>query len=180
MKKISSVALACLFVAGAAQAQQARPAASPWYGEIGYTAAKITSDDATWHPGAVRGVVGYDINPNVAVEGMVGIGAHDDSATVLGVSVEGKIKNSYGLYVKPKFNVTPEVEVFGRVGFARTKVSASAMGSTFTSSDTDLSYGAGVNYSLSRTTYLGVDYMRYYNKDGVKADGLTVGVGMRF
>ncbi len=180
MKKIAAVAVACLVATGAAQAQKAPQASSPWYGEIGYTVVKLSSDDGTWHPGVVRAVVGYDVAPNVSLEGMVAAGVRDDSTNVLGVGVDAKVNNAYGLFVKGKANLAPGLEAFGRIGYARTRVTASAMGAAYTDHDSDLAYGLGLNYSLSRTSYLGVDYMRYYNKDGVKADGLTLGVGMRF
>ena len=100
-----------------------------------------------------------------------------------------KLKQAYGIYVKPKANVTDALELFGRLGYSHVKLGVDAsvavpglgtvsMGDS--GSDGGFSYGLGANFKFSPTTYVGVDYMRYVKKDGVKVDGLTVGVGFRF
>jgi hypothetical protein len=33
---------------------------------------------------------------------------------------------------------------------------------------------------LAPSAYVGVDYMRYFKRDGVNVNGLTVGLGYRF
>ena len=41
-------------------------------------------------------------------------------------------------------------------------------------------YGVGLNYTVSDKMTVGADYMSYYNKDGVKGTGFTIGLGLRF
>jgi opacity protein-like surface antigen len=180
----ASTIAALLFTAAAAQAQtqygSTAANASPMYGELGYTWAKVSGDGGSAKPGLLRGIIGYNFHPNLAVEGMAAVGIKDDSRNIGGVDVNAKVQHSLGIYLKPKFNVTPALEVFGRAGYASTQVKLdSALGSSSTRQG-DWSYGAGLTYSFGRATYAGLDYMRYADKDGVKVDGVTLSVGYRF
>lgn len=185
MKRIVIAAAAAFAMLGAAQAQT-QP--SPFYGELGYTFLKLKEEGISTRNGAIRGIFGYAFHPNIAVEGMVGFAVNDDNETFVDptfgpVDVKVKVQNSYGIFIKPKYNFN-QVEVFGRLGWTRSKIKvtaniAGASGSA-SDSDNDFAYGAGVNYNINPRTYVGLDYMRYYSKEGTKVDGLTLGVGYRF
>lgn len=177
----ASAIAALLFTAAAAHAQNGPVAnTAPLYGELGYTWAKVTGGGASVKPGVLRGIIGYNVHPNLAVEGMVGVGVNDDSQNIAGTNVDGKVEHSLGLYLKPKVNVTPALELFARAGYASTRVKLDSPVGSASSTKGDWSYGAGLTYSFGRATYAGLDYMRYYNKDGIKADGVTLSVGYRF
>lgn len=179
MKKyavVTAIALASV----AAQAQI--------YGEVGYTSTNATQniygDGIKASPSALRGFLGYELNPNLAVEGMVAFGMSDATVKVNGVSATGvklEIDNAFGLYLKPKAKLNDQVEIFGRVGFARVKgtISAAGFGSE-SDSDSSFSYGAGLSYAINPTTSLNADYMQYRSKDGFKVNGFTFGVGFKF
>jgi opacity protein-like surface antigen len=197
MKLIAIAAASVLLMAGAAQAQQARQVGGT-YAEIGYTQMKLSGDDVdSLKPGALRGIVGYEFHPNAAVEGMLAFGIRKEERTesmgtpfgVATATMNVKLKNAYGVYLKPKANLSDAFEVFGRVGYTHASFKADAtvtipgVGSQSASdsgSDGGFSYGLGANFKFNPTTYVGVDYMHYYKKDGVTLDGLTVGVGFRF
>ena len=197
MKLIAIAAAAsAVFMMGTAQAQQARAAVGGSYAELGYTQLKSSGSDIK--PTALRGIVGYDFHPNAAVEGMLAFGIRSDEqsesiASPLGGVATGtakvKLSNAYGIYLKPKANVSDAVELFGRVGYTHAKFKGDAtvtipgvgtFSDSASSSDGGFSYGVGANFKFSPTAYVGVDYMHYYKKDGVKAEGFTVGVGFRF
>jgi opacity protein-like surface antigen len=73
------------------------------------------------------------------------------------------------------------LELFARVGFAESKLKATLVGEFSNSdSDNDVSFGVGMKYAFSKSMYGVVDYMRYYNKDDVKVDGFTFGLGYKF
>jgi opacity protein-like surface antigen len=179
MKKLaiaSAIALASI----GAQAQM--------YGEVGYTSLtakeNVGSDGLKASPSAIRGFLGYELNPNLAIEGMVAFGMDDGTVKVNGVSVpEAKLEldESFGVYLKPKAKLNDKVEIFGRVGLARVKgtVSVAGFGSA-TTSETSFSYGAGLSYALNPTTSLNTDYMQYLSEDGFKVNGFTFGVGFKF
>lgn len=172
MKRIAIATAAALLMIGSAQAQQARTATSPWYGELGYSFQRIDVDGVGHvSPQALRGIVGYNFHPYFGLEGMLQIGTSSDSGL--------KVEDAFGLFVKPKYDFN-NFEVFGRLGWVRTKLKASGNGFTVSDSDNDFAYGLGVNYNFNPRTYAGIDYMRQYDKDGLKIDGWTINVGYRF
>ncbi|MCU0956752.1 MAG: porin family protein [Hydrogenophaga sp.] len=162
--KISATLGLALLAAGA-QAQSL-------YGEVGYTGLEYKAPGLKASPGMVRGVVGYDIMPNVAVEGMVGLNGGSDTSS--GTTL--KLSNMVGVFGKVQAPLTDALKVYGRLGVARTSLKANGM----SDHETGLAYGAGVTYDLSQTTYLNADYTSYYDRDSKKLDGFTVGVGFRF
>jgi len=189
MKKIALIAACTLMMAGAAQAQMARSATTGTvYGEIGYAQLKISDTGVDVKPSMLRGIVGYNFSDFLAVEGLLGFGVHKDSTTTtfagVPVGVEGDVRHIAGVYIKPKAMVGNAFEVFGRLGYAdtRLRVTATVPGASASNSDSgsSLSYGLGANFNVAPRAYVGVDYMRYYKKDETKIDGVSVNVGYRF
>lgn len=174
-----AVTLSTLFLAaGTAQAQA--QASGRLYGEIGLAQITYKALGLSLKPSALRAIVGTEVHPNLAVEGMVGFGMTDDSTTIGGVRVTGEIDHMWGLFVKPKASVAPGLDVFARLGYAKTKIAVSVPGYRITGSDGDMAYGLGASYKLTENFSANVDYMSYYNKDGVKGAGFTVGLGFKF
>ncbi|PVE40975.1 porin family protein [Limnohabitans planktonicus] len=154
-------AAAVLAFAAAAQAQV--------YVEGAYNFIDIKGSGSTAKPTAVSAVLGYEINPNVAAEVYVASGVKK--------ATDGtKLSNSFGVFLKPKVMVSNEVEVFARVGFEKTKLSSGSDNA----SDNSFAYGVGGNYFMDKKTYVTASYMSHYNKDGLKINGLNIGVGYKF
>lgn len=177
MKKIVMIAAAVL-ACGAAQAQTN---ASPIYGEIGYSMLHADVSFYGLDIGAVRGILGYEVHPNLALEAMLAVGVTDDRTQ--GVFVENiklKLEHGYGLYIKPKFQVTDRLQLFGRVGYAESKFKLTWEGASASDSDHDVSYGVGMAYGFSKSLYGTLDYMRYYGKDDLRVNGITFGLGYKF
>ncbi|OWQ46022.1 hypothetical protein CDL60_15505 [Roseateles noduli] len=173
MTKISAIAAAALLLAGAAQAQAVKPAL---YGEVGYSFITIDAGGPDLEPGLLRGIVGWNVHPYLAVEGLLATGVKDDNTD----GVKTKVSNAYGFYLKPKYDFGNGIQVFGRLGYVHTKIKSSFGGLSASGSDDDVSYGVGVSYAFSKQWYGALDYTSYYNKDGVKASGVTLGAGYRF
>ncbi len=152
------------------------------YAEVGYTPlsleASVVGVDVASDPSAVRGLVGYELGPYLALEGMVGFGVADDDITGNGFSsgLKGKVDNMFGVYAKPKLPIAPDFDLFGRVGFASTKLSVAGDSAT----ESSLSWGLGASYRINEQLSINGDYMVYHDKDDVTIDGFTVGVGFRF
>lgn len=162
--KISAV-LGFAVLAVGAQAQSV-------YGELGYTALDFKEPGFKASPGMVRGIVGYEISPNFAVEGLVGAGARSDTESGTKLSVG----NMVGVFGKVQAPITDALKVYGRLGVVRTSLKANGV----SDSDSGLAYGAGVSYDLNKAMYLNADYTSYYDRKDQKLDGFTVGVGYRF
>lgn len=160
-----TTSLGLALLAGGAQAQSL-------YGEVGYTGLDYSGSGLKVSPTMVRGVVGYEFTPQLALEGIVGLGARSDSSA--GTTL--KLDNTIGVFGKAQIPLNDAFKVYGRVGVARTAVKVGGA----SDSSTGLAWGAGASYDLSKTTYLNVDYTRYLDKSSQKLDGITAGVGFRF
>ena len=175
MKTISKIIAITAFAitATAAQAQI--------YGEVGYTALKFkqTSGTTTFtsSPSVLGATIGYEVHKNVAVEAMGVFGVSDDTINGTSPSAKLKVNSSYGLFLKPKTMLGENFEIFGRLGYMNSKASVS--GSSYVAGSSS-AYGLGANYYLTKTTYLTANYMNFYNKNSVKVDGVTFGLGMKF
>lgn len=169
------VALLAVLTTGAVSAQSMSNQA--YYGEVGYTALNIKNDSNGFDitPKLARLIVGKEINKGLAVEGTYAFTASNDSATVNRTKYTGKA-SLFGAYLKPKFEIAQDVEVFARVGALHTKYEDE--GSSF--SKTKLSYGIGVQTQFTKDVYGQVDYMYYGKQDSVTAKGFTISVGTRF
>ena len=164
----------------AAMSVSAQPSPSKIYGEVGYTQLSYKESGYKADPGVLRAVIGTEINPNVNLEAMIGVGITDGSTRISNVTVTSQVDRFWGLYVRPKVMLSPDVELFGRVGYASSKVTASIPGYALSDSGNSMSYGAGVSFKVAQNTSLVADYMSYYSKDGVKATGFSVGLGFKF
>jgi opacity protein-like surface antigen len=164
--KVSTLAGMALLAMGA-QAQS-------MYGELGFGALTYKEPGLKLKPGMVRGLLGYQISPNVSAEGMLGVGANTDTAPGSGATL--KVNNMAGVFVKAQANVTNSFAVYGRLGGAYTKLRVSGV----SDSGSSVAYGLGVSYDISKSLYLNADYMNYYDRNNQKIDGYTLGVGLRF
>lgn len=175
MKARNWLAVAALGVAAAgAQAQGL-------YAEVGYSGLKAKANGFSVKPDGLRFMLGYEYNDYLAAEGMLGLGLNDDSVNTGPTTVTAELKNSYGLFVKPKLKLGNDFEVFARLGWARSKMSASSTsGASGSQSATDFAYGVGVSYQVNKSWSVNADYMNYFSKDGLKVNGYTLGVGMKF
>jgi hypothetical protein len=163
----TTLSLALLTAAAHAQTQP-----QTVYGEVGYTGLDYRQPGLKVSPSMVRGVVGYAFTPNLSMEGMVGLNGGSDTAS--GTTL--KLDNTVGVFGKIQAPLADGVNLYGRLGVARTSLKANGT----TDADTSLAYGVGMTYDLSKTTYLNADYTKYYDRDDKKLEGLTVGVGFRF
>jgi len=181
MKHVAIAAAAALLFASHAQAQQFQTSAL--YGELGYTWLKVDAAGTSARPDAIRGILGYDFNPNFALEGMVagGVNSDDKEGSVNGVptTVNVKLSSMYGLFIKPKY-MWNQAELFGRFGYAHTSVRVKSTNNALvdsSQSDNDFAWGLGANYYFDPRMYVGLDWMRYSNQSGHKVDGMTLAFG---
>jgi opacity protein-like surface antigen len=184
MKRIVIAGIAGLLVAGA-HAQTASDNRA--YAEVGYLAISHEENALGYFvkstPKALRGVLGYEVNDNVALEVMAAAGLGYSDADVNAQSTPGiqfKVNSLYGWYVTPKTQLIDNVEGFVRLGYAHVRGTSTLGDNSSSDYENGFSYGLGLRYRFDRTTFLNVDYMSYSNKSDYKAKGLTVGLGFNF
>lgn len=160
------------------------------YMEFGYTSTNVTQSVTysgntyrlTASPTALRAVLGYEVNSNLSIEGMLAQGLDDSNVSVSGIpiAVKYQIDNIHGIYIKPKISLAPGIEAFARVGYAHGSATATYQNISSSGNGNSFSYGLGLSYAINDKLSINVDAMSYYDKDSMKATGTTVGVGYKF
>jgi len=78
-----------------------------------------------------------------------------------------------GAYLKPNYDVTDDINLYGLLGGSKTNVGVG--------SDTGFSYGAGLDYDVSDKVSVFTDVVNYLKKSGTAAQwGLTLGAAYQF
>jgi outer membrane immunogenic protein len=133
-------------------------------------------------PTAVGFKVGAAINKNFAVEGRVLTGLSDDSTDFGGLDATLDVDSVFGVYAKGILPLSDAASLYGLVGYSRLKLKLDvpALGASGSDSDSDVSLGFGADFSLNESTSLGIEYLQLFSDDGVKVNGLTLGLSFKF
>ena len=173
---LTATALGALSVTPAVHAQAI-------YGELGYSALSaslsvpVLGVSVKSEPAMARAMLGISPFAGLGVEGMIGTGISDDRLRGTGgIDSHVKVDEFVGVYLASRLNLGV-VELFGRAGVAETRVRFDGLGS---GSDNDFSYGGGIRLLPADNLTLSLDYMNYLDKDGVKIDGYTFSIGLKF
>lgn len=157
---------------------QARP-----YVEVGYGGTLYELDGVKASAGIMRGVFGYEINDNLAVEGMHGFGVRAgnlETDRYLFRDVKIKTEHLLGIYLAPKMKFSDNFEGFARIGAAHIKAKLETPFGDERDNQSGFSFGLGLRYRINNLLSVGTDYMSYYRKSGEKVHGLNLNVGFRF
>lgn len=178
MKKILlSTAAAAMFVAAPAMAQSWP--APEYYGSLGYS--HMEADGADAQLGAVTGRIGAKLTPYFGVEGEGSFGVRDDEVTIAGVTADVKLKHDLAAYGVAFLPISPNFELFGRLGYGTTKVKASAANMAASADGESWNYGVGANYFFDGQNGVRADWTRRdFEDDGGKADVYSLNYVRRF
>ena len=139
-------------------------AATSVWAETGYIGAEIGQVDAEFtadyfsgsfdsQPTAFRVKGGGELNPNLAIEGYLGMGLGKD--TIEDTEIDAEVDTMIGLDVKGLLPLGDAAKLYAKVGLARI---------TFEDSDNDeyskngFSYGVGGQVSINETMAITLDY----------------------
>ncbi len=158
------------------------------YVEGGYLslASKATGSAGTteFSGTAIAGFVGYQFHPNFSVEGLIGSGLNSSDVKLNGATqatpVSQKLDYAAGVQLRAKASVSDTVDLFARVGRVEWRSSATAGAASATYNLTDWMYSVGLNYKISKSMYLTGSWISLNNKDNIKGDGWSVGLGYLF
>jgi opacity protein-like surface antigen len=143
-----------------------------------------SGDVFTSNPHVFRLIGGAQLGENLDVEVMLGVGAEGDLVKFDGVTYSDfnlKIDSMYGFFFKPKFEISPMLDVFCRLGYVNASATASVDGyGSATSKDAGLAYGAGVSLKFDSRISFNIDYMSYLKKPTFTAKGVTFALGYKF
>ena len=167
-----------------ALAQNTKP-----YFEVGYTMLDVEASSSgitlASSPTILRFIAGTELSEGLAIEGMYGTSLSSDDITVNGIDVssllstELKVKNVFGVYLKPSAKLNENLEVFGRFGYTKAKYSISVAQVGVSGSESSVSYGFGASYQIAKDINLSADYMSYVS-DEADTDGITLAFKFHF
>lgn len=146
------------------------------YVEVGYAVPEFSGAGISGSFGAIRGVVGYGITDNIDGEFMIATGVDDSYIGVTRV----RLDHMYGFYLKPKVKLNDQAELFARIGYVNTQISASNWAASSWARDNSLSYGIGAQFNLSKSTSITADWTSYYSKSGSNLDGFAINAKLDF
>ncbi|MDY6920203.1 MAG: porin family protein [Pseudomonadota bacterium] len=177
MRSIITPSLLALTVMAAAPAQ----AADPYLGGSAlFLDAEDSELDLDASLTAVTGRLGSFFNDNMAGEVRVSLGVDGDTVGSGIFKADVDLKSMIGGYLRLGAPVSDSLFPYAVVGFTRTEleVDFENFGSE-SDSETDISYGLGVDLSLDRNLRLNVEYMNYYDKDDTEITGFSIGIVSR-
>jgi outer membrane immunogenic protein len=146
------------------------------YGSIGYSQGGYDDVDL----GAVTGRLGLRFGRFFGVEGEASFGVAGDDVTVAATNVDVDLNHDLGIYAVGFAPLSPSLDVFGRIGYGTTDVSASAGGFTAAGDDESFNYGAGTQYFFDGANGVRGEYTRKEFNDGGDADVWSLAYTRRF
>ena len=171
------IALAALLLAGASSAlADSQPEG---YYTVGYSFVHAKVADYTANLGAVHASLGWQPYRYIGIEatGLVGVSNADIGGGTL------KLDTGYLASVLPRLPINDEFALYARFGYSHASLTASGGGLSVSASDHDTVIGGGAEWVVpAGSTWLGgrIEYARYYNRDGLTIDGVSLSFLQRF
>ena len=114
----------------------------------------------------LTGRIGYDFMDYLGAELRGTYGLDEDTATSTFKQV--------GAYLKPNYNVTDDVNLYGLLGASQSNLNR-------TGEETGFSYGAGLDYGIADNISVFTDVVNYMKKSNTNSQwGLTLGAAYQF
>ncbi|MCC5611234.1 porin family protein [Nostoc sp. CHAB 5834] len=175
MKKLIAIAVLGLGLVGAASAQQFYGGVSVAAQSMQTSAAEQGLDNLERRGEGLKVTAGYDITPQVGFE-LAYQSANGSSAGVSGVNV-GIDTRALSLAGIGKFQIAPKWDGTAKLGIARTTFDLGA-----TASATDLVFGLGVSYALTKKVSIRTEWEQFRNFGGldIPVNQVSVGTFYRF
>lgn len=177
MKKLiahSTCALA-LITAGSAMAADPYVGGSALFVDAEYA---DINDEASLT--GITGRLGTMLNDNIGGEVRVSLGVGDDSISSGIFKTDVELNSLIGGYMRAGAPVGQNFFPYAVLGFTRTELDYSNdFFGNDSDSETDVSWGFGADMSLDRKISLNVEYMNYFDKDGVELSGFSIGIASK-
>ncbi|MCQ8895434.1 porin family protein [Limnobacter humi] len=143
------------------------------YAGVGYNNLDLTSESAPGFKANVdllSAILGYKINPNLAVEGRIGAGVNDDTFGASSLEVDSYMgANVLGTLPLSAHNWS----LYGTLGYGYASFKGRANGVGFKDDKGSLNYGAGVMYSTGPYS-VRAGYEALYDRGNSQADGFAL------
>lgn len=134
-------------------------------------------DGAT--PTAIAMIIGRQFNPNFA--GEIRLGTNLASANVGDTDITVEVSSYFGLYARGLIPVSDTVTFYGLLGYTNGSSRVRLPnGYSESSSDSNVSYGFGADFKLSRSMSAGVEWGNFVRGDGYELSALGLNVKYQF
>ncbi len=147
-------------------------------GSVGYTV--LDGDDASL--GAITGRLNARVSRYFGVEGEASFGVRDDEVTV--GAATGDLSHEYDVaaYGVATLPISPNFELFGRLGYGTTSIKANVAGFSATEDGESVNYGVGANYFFDGRNGVRADITRrdFTGDNGGEVDTYGIGYVRRF
>ncbi len=120
--------------------------------------------------------LGTSFHENLSGELRLGFGLDGDSIGAVDVDVE----NFYGAYLKVGGEINESAYPYIILGITRGELEASAFGLNASTSETDISYGVGIDLGNTENIGFNLEYISYIDKDGGELGGISFGFTKQF
>jgi outer membrane immunogenic protein len=171
----ASLAATAAAIPAFAQAQSLSP--TTFYGSLGYAQSRAEGVDL----GSIQGRLGARFGQYLGVEGELAGGVDDDKTYVAGTPVNVKLEHQEAIYGVGFMPITPNADLYARVGYGSAKIKASTGGASATGDGDSWNYGVGGQYFLDGKNGVRADYTRYDVTDsGVDANVWSLGYVRKF
>lgn len=174
MKK-TLIALACLLSASVMAGERGNYAGLQ-YGLATYSETGFPDFD----PQILIFRFGYKFNKNLSVEGRVGTGISKGTKTVLSVPLSLEVNSFYGIYAVGTLPINDRVGVYGLVGYTDAELTASSPGVSVSGTDSDISYGVGVDIGATNNVSWNLEYTSYIDESNVALSSISIGANFAF
>lgn len=150
---------------------------------------KVNADSFQSKPTTIGLTLGYEINPNLDVEGMYQSSLKGGELKENGASqstpVTNKLRHFYAISIKPKVALSDSLTMFGKLSIGSGKATAYAGQNSASSSGSRTTLGVGFEFELDDEKYLTASYITSNKKNsGAATDvyykSISIGIGYRF
>ena len=147
-------------------------------GSIGYT--QLEADGVEL--GAITGRLNAKVSRFIGVEGEASFGVKDEDVSFGGI--DGTLEHEYdaAAYVVGTLPISPNFEVFGRVGYGTTSIKTDVAGFSASEDGESVNYGAGANYFFDGRNGVRADWTRrdFQDDNGGELDTYGLSYVRRF
>ncbi len=116
----------------------------------------------------------HRLHEYVSVIGKYGLSIHEDNVDRLGDNIDFTIESMASAYAKIDAMPREAFNVYGMVGYARAEFKLE----NFSETESDMSYGFGIEYNISEDTRVVFEGVKLMDKDSI--DFTTLNLGLQF
>lgn len=151
------------------------------YVGINHTWAKETADavdiDVNHKLVILKG--GYQFNDWLSAEARYGQATTSEDLLVYGLTTKYTLEQYYGGYVTANMPTNNSFKPYFVLGYSRAEADFRTRFGSISESESDFSYGAGLDFSLNERYSVNFEVMRFSDSDG-EIDGVSLGLKARF